>query len=88
VGYLVRWVSAAGVRTELAFATKRKTDAIASARGAVEDGEREVELLDNGKPLPRHEFAPAKTPPAAKLASHQASKRPPKARSPKRKSRA
>jgi hypothetical protein len=56
MAYIVRWTSQEGGRTELAFT--RKEDALVSASSAVDRGEKEVEVLNDGKPLPHSAFAP------------------------------
>lgn len=59
MAYVVRWKIEEGEKPEFAF--NRKDDAIAQAATAIERGETDVEVLDNGKPIPRSAYAPKRT---------------------------
>ncbi|HTI86299.1 MAG TPA: hypothetical protein VL966_06825 [Alphaproteobacteria bacterium] len=56
MAYIVRWASQEGIHTELAFT--RKEDALVSASSAVDRGDKDVKVLDDGKALPHSAFAP------------------------------
>lgn len=57
MAYLVKFTTPQG-RTEIAFGRRHREEAFAQARGAIKDRYRDVELLENGKPVPRSEWAP------------------------------
>ena len=59
MAYVVRWKTKDGETPEFAFS--RKDDAVVQAATAIERGETDVEVLDNGKPLPRRAYAPKRT---------------------------
>jgi hypothetical protein len=57
VAYVVKWRSRDGIDAEFSFA--RKDDAIANARGAADQGATDLEVSDDGKPVPRSAYAAA-----------------------------
>jgi hypothetical protein len=56
MAYIVKWTTGEGVHTELAFT--RKEDALVSASSAVDRGDKDVEVLDDGNALPHSAFTP------------------------------
>jgi len=60
MGYLLKYRTRAGP-VEFAFDSRRKDDAIVQAAAAVDTGARDVELLENGKRVPKSEWAQAGT---------------------------
>jgi len=55
VAYLLRYRTKAGP-VELAFDTRRRGDALVQAGVALDSRATGVELLENGKPVPRSEY--------------------------------